>query len=192
MKSDNQLQIGCVILAAGNASRFGGNKLFAPIGDKMMIERAFDAIPTEKLNDIIVVTQYDKVAALAADRGFQTVINDCPELGISRSVQLGTEALKDRCGGILYQVADQPWLKRESVSKMLDLFRAHPESIVSMSCNGKRGNPCVFPEKYFDELCSLSGDTGGRAVIQRHEDDLILFEVESSELTDVDTPDNIM
>lgn len=184
--------IGCVILAAGSAERFGSNKLLTDISGKPMIDRAFDAIPAEKLSDIIVVTQYDAIAELADQRGFRTIINHHPELGISRSVMLGTTALKDHCDGILYQVADQPWLKRESVSRMIDVFRNHPDHIVSMSSSEKRGNPCIFPKAYFNELCALSGDKGGRAVIERHEDHLILFEVSAVELTDVDTPKDIL
>lgn len=192
MKKPDSINVGCVILAAGNSVRFGSNKLLTVINGKPMIERAFDAIPTEKLSDIAVVTHYERIEKLAEKYGFQVVINDHPELGISRSVMLGTAALKDRCGGILYQVADQPWLKRESVSRMIDVFCEHPDRIVVMSSGGKRGNPCIFPRAYFDELCELSGDRGGRAVIKRHEDDLISFEVSASELEDVDTPEDMI
>lgn len=191
MKNSDQISVGCVILAAGNSIRFGENKLFAPIDGKPMIERAFDAIPTEKLCDIVVITQYDRIEKLSLQHGFRCVVNPHPELGLSRSVYLGTKALFDRCDGILYQVADQPRLTKESVSKMLDCFLEHPDSIVAMSSGKRRGNPCIFPKAYFDELCSLSGDKGGRSVIERHEDALVLFEVDASELRDVDTPKDI-
>ena len=191
VKTSDQLTLGCVILAAGNSTRFGDNKLLAEIGGKMMIERAFEAIPAERFSAVAVVTQYESIVHLAERYGYRAIVNRRPDLGISHSVMLGTNALKDACDGILYQVADQPWLRRGSVSSMLDLFCENPEHIVSMSSDGKRGNPCIFPEKYFDELCRLSGDRGGRAVIKQHEDDLLLFEVSASELTDVDTPRDI-
>lgn len=191
MKYSDSIRIGCVILAAGNATRFGENKLLTEIDGKPMIEHAFDAIPTEKLCAVVIVTQYEGIIKCAEHSGFQCVVNDRPELGLSRSVMLGTTALKDQCDGILYMVADQPRLKRESVSRMLDVFRKNPDSIVSMSSGGKRGNPCIFPKTYFDELCSLSDDKGGRAVIECHENDLILFEVSDAELKDIDTPDDI-
>ena len=181
-----------MILAAGNSTRFKENKLLATVNGKSMIECALEAVPAEKLFSAMVVTQYDSVAALAERFGYQTVINHHPEWGLSHSVKLGTEALKDDCDGILYQVADQPNLKRESISGMLDVFCSHPDHIVSMSSNGKRGNPCVFPKAYFDELCRLSGDKGGRSVIEHHEDQLILFEVCAEELADIDTPEDMI
>lgn len=190
MKPDRPA-IGCVVLAAGNAERFGSNKLFARIDGKPLIERAFDAIPADRLHAVLVVTQYDGIAALAEKNGFRTVFNRRPELGLSRSVRLGTASLRVSCDGILYLVADQPWLKRASVSEMIDIFLEHPDHIVALSHSGKRGNPCIFPKQYLDELCALSGDRGGRSVIARHEDDLLLYEASSSELKDIDTPEDI-
>ena len=192
MKKNDTIRIGCVILAAGNSARFKSNKLFAQIDGKSMIERAFDAIPKDKLCCVTVVTQYERIRELADKYGFDCVINSRPDLGLSHSVKLGTQALMDSCDGILYQVSDQPRLKRENVAKMLDRFIAHPDRIVSMCSGGRRGNPCVFPKVYFDELCQLSGDTGGRTVIEKHEDDLILFEVPPEELVDIDTPDDAL
>lgn len=191
MKRTDQPLIGCVILAAGNSTRFGNNKLLAQIEGRSMIEHAFEVVPAEQLCAVSVITQYESISKLASDYGFECVINRHPELGISRSVILGVQSMKDSCDGILFLVADQPWLKRESISEILETFRNHPGSIVCISSGGKRGNPCLFPKGYFEELCSLSGDKGGRSVIERHKDNLILFEVDENELTDVDTPDDI-
>ena len=57
-----------------------------------------------------------------------------------------------------------------------------------MAHSGVRGNPCLFPARFYPELFALTGDTGGSAVIRQHEDDLILLETDAWELTDVDTP----
>ncbi len=179
--------IGCVVMAAGNAARFGGNKLAAEVDGKTLAERALAAVPADKLDAVCVVTQYDEVEALAARYGFRCLRNDRPEEGLSRTVRLGTEALETECDAILYLVSDQPLLRRESVAALLDFYRAHPDNIVGASHDGKRGNPCVFPAKCFPELRALTGDVGGSAVIREHEDDLLLFEIGKEELTDVDT-----
>lgn len=192
MKTSDQLSVGCVILAAGSSVRYGKNKLFEKIDGKTMIERAFASVPSSRLCAAAVVTQYESVRELAEGYGFRCLINRHPERGQSHSVALGTAALKDQCSGILYLVADQPWLKRESIAQMLDVFCDNPDCIVSMSSGGRRGSPCIFPRAYFDELCRLTGDVGGRAVIERHSDRLILFEVDEAELRDVDTPEDMV
>ena len=187
MSNKTECAIGCVVMAAGNAERFGENKLAAELGGKTLIERALDAVPTEKLAAVCVVTQYDEVERLARERGFAVVRNPHPEWGLSHTVRLGTEALHERCDAILYLVSDQPLLRRESVEKVMEYYVDHPKHIVGASHGGKRGNPCIFPRNYYDELCNLSGDVGGSAVIRRHEDDLLLCEIDQNELTDVDT-----
>ena len=53
---------------------------------------------------------------------------------------------------------------------------------------GRRGNPCLFPARFFPELLALTGDCGGSRVIRQHEDELMLLEVDARELADVDTP----
>lgn len=185
------LRIGCVVMAAGNASRFGTNKLSATVGGKKLIVRALEALPREMLDRICVVTQYDEVERIARGMDFACIRNDHPDWGVSHTIRLGTHALMEQSDAILYLVADQPLLRRESVARELDYFRQHPERIVAMSHDGVRGNPCIFPKRFFPELCALSGDVGGSAVIRRHANDLLLFEVDARELADVDTPQTL-
>ena len=59
--------------------------------------------------------------------------------------------------------------------------------IVGAAHNGHRGNPCLFPARFFPELCALEGDRGGSSVIRRHEDALRLVEAAEPELFDCDT-----
>ena len=52
MKPKSSLRVGCVVMAAGNAERFGENKLAAVVDGKTMVERALDAVPEEKLSAV--------------------------------------------------------------------------------------------------------------------------------------------
>ena len=179
------LKIGCVVLAAGNARRFGSNKLKAQVDGASLIRRALDAVPSGLVT--VVVSQYPEILTLAGEYGFEAVLNDQPGLGLSRSVRLGLEKLLD-CDGVLFLVADQPWLKRDSAEALAALWAQNPAKIAAMAHGGVRGNPCIFPARFYPELLELTGDRGGSAVIRRHEDALILLETDALELADVDTP----
>lgn len=181
-----ELRIGCLVMAAGCGSRFGRNKLEAEVDGKSLLRRALEAVPAEEFHRVTVVTQYDGAAALAESFGFDVVRNDRPQDGLSRTVRLGTEAMAD-CDAILYQVADQPLLERGTVRRELEFFRAHPDCIVGLSHNSVRGNPCVFPRRFFPELTALEGDVGGNVVIRAHPEALLLYETSAAELRDVDT-----
>ncbi len=181
------MTIGCVILAAGNAARFGANKLLTPFRGKTLVQWALEAIPADPPGPVAVVTQYDAVAALARDFGCSVIRNRAPELGISHSVVLGTRTLGPRCEGLLFLVADQPLLRRETVEALLDRFRADPSKIVVPAAGERQGNPCLFPAAVFPELEALTGDRGGKQVIRRHQERVETVETAPEELGDVDT-----
>lgn len=187
MRTEKVNTIGCVVLASGYSRRYGANKLAVSIDGRSLIQRALEAIPAEQLAKTVVVTQYKEVAAYAKLFNFAVILNEHPEQGISQSLRLGLAALDD-CQGVLFTVADQPFLRRESVSALLDLWSSQPEKIAAMSSGGRRGNPCLFPARLFPELMALEGDRGGSAVIRQHSEDLVLLEVDALELADVDTP----
>ena len=187
MEHADALRVGCVVMAAGNSSRFGRNKLLHRLDGRTLIECALDAVPPALLADTVVVTQYDEIAALAEHHGLRVLRNEHPEWGISHTIRLGTQALR-HCGGILYLVADQPRLTRASVERVVRAWQAQPERIVGAAHGEKRGSPNLFPAEFFDELCSLEGDRGGTRVIRTHPDRLLTVQIPAPELTDCDTP----
>lgn len=179
--------IGCLVMAAGNAARYGENKLAAKLNGKPLIRYALEAVPKELFSRVVVVTQYPVIEAMAGEFGFETIHNKHPDYGISHTIALGTKAMSE-CSAILYLVSDQPLLDAASVKRVVQCWREHPCSIVGAAHNGKRGNPCIFPREFFDELLALTEDHGGNSVIRCHPDRLLTVEVAQEELTDVDTP----
>lgn len=180
------LKMGCVVMAAGNARRFGENKLAAGVGGRSLILRALEAVPGEEFETVAVVTQYPEILDLAGRFRFSAVRNEHPDWGISHTIRLGLEALGG-CDAAMFLVSDQPLLRRESVRALAELGRAQPGKIAALAHGGVRGNPCLFPARFFPELLELREDHGGNTVIRRHEEDLVLLEAPEEELTDVDT-----
>ena len=190
------MKIGCVLLAAGAGKRFGGGKLLHAIDGEPMIARALRLYAALPFAARVCVTRSEagEIQQQAYDLGFPVAINPDPERGVGTSVAIATEAILARepaLDGILYAVADQPYLTRESVMKLLEAFEAHPNDIVSLSFEKRRGNPAIFPAEFYPELCALKADTGGGAVIKRHPERLRLVEaISARELDDIDTKEN--
>ena len=183
---EQRLKLGCVVMAAGSAKRFGANKLTAQLRGRQLILRSLESVPPEAFEQVVVVTQYPEIMRIVKEFHFASILNDQPEEGLSRTIHLGLTALRD-CDGVLFQVSDQPLLRRESVLALTEQWRSQPEGIAALGHGGVRGNPCVFPSALFPELMALTGDRGGSTVIHRHEDLLTLMEVPAEELYDVDT-----
>lgn len=181
------LKLGCVVMAAGNARRFGENKLAARLEGRSLIQRTLEAVPPEVFDAVAVVSQYQEILDLAGEFGFTPIRNVHPDFGLSRTIALGLTAL-GACDGAMFLVSDQPLLRRESVAALARFWRERPEAPAALAHGGVRGNPCVFPARLFPELLALTEDHGGSTVVRRHQEDLRLLEVPAEELTDVDTP----
>lgn len=185
-----ELRIGCVVMAAGQGRRFGGGKLTADLEGRSLIRRTLEAVPRELFSAAAVVAGEGAVLELASSLGFLPVENRRPELGLSRTIRLGLEALGE-CQGALFWPGDQPLVRRETVLALTERWRRDPETIAALGCRGVRGSPCLFPARLFPELLDLTGDRGGSAVIRRRRELLVLVEAEEEELWDVDTREDL-
>lgn len=185
------MTIGCILLASGTSSRFKENKLLAEFEGKTLFETTLCTIPLDLQRHTVVVTAYHKVKEMAEEKGFLSVWNDAPEQGISRTIKLGLEVLKN-VEGYMFCVCDQPLRRKENLVALMECFKANKTSIVALSYEGVRGNPVIFPKDLFSELCLLEGDTGGNEVIKNHLERLILCPTtERMDLYDVDTSDDL-
>ena len=188
------MNVGCVLLAAGAGKRFGGDgeKLFYEVGGTPMIVTALSLFAKLPFSAKVCVVRAgeERISALAKTVWFTTVENTNADQGVGTSVSAGTMKLLERrpdLDGVLYAVSDQPFLTKASVQRLLDAFEQNPSRIVSLSFQGARGNPAVFPRELYGELIALDTDIGGGAVIKRHPELLTLVEADSArELMDID------
>lgn len=181
-------KIGCLLMAAGNASRFQSNKLLAEFRGKPLVLWALERIDPARFSQVTVVTQYPEICTMAEEFGFPWLKNDHPDWGAAYTIRLGTEAMA-QCDAILYLVADQPLLDAAAIAKILETWQETPDRIVAPAHDGRTGNPCIFPREFFPELCQLQGDVGGKRVIKAHLDRLLTVEVAPDALFDCDTPE---
>lgn len=196
-----QVKLSLLYLASGFGTRFGRNKLLEPIDGKRMFEYGLETLL--KLKEylegemgmearLIVVSQYPEILDFGRERGIRTVENPYAAEGITASIRLGTEAAGEDSDYYLYAVADQPWLKWETLAGMLRRFLplsySELASIGCLACDGRRGNPGIFHKQFREELLALKGDKGGSQIMKRYPDAVMEYPADSKELQDMDTP----
>ena len=190
--SKDTKRIAIILEAAGDAKRYGSNKLLEPLPDgRPMIQNIMAAVLSLDVHKRVLVTQYDEIASMA-DGKFTIARNNHPELGISLSMQLGIEAAGD-VDAYMFCVCDQPHLKASSLERLIEAYESACKEldspIVSLAWQGRMFNPKIFSSNYKEELMTLSGDTGGRQIIKDHVDSLVLVEAGSeNEVIDIDVP----
>ena len=182
--------IGCILLAAGAGARFGGGKLAALLDGQPVIEYTLSSVRKTDFSRRVIVAANEEMLITARLYGFEGVINDLPDLGVSRSIRMGLKLMAgtDAC---MFCVADQPLIRRETLAGMLDAYE--PGTILMVSHNGQSGNPVIYPASIYAELRSLMGEESGKTVACRHDGLLRLFHVaDALQLEDIDTREDLI
>lgn len=180
--------VGLVLLAAGEGKRYGSNKLTEMIGDRQLFRYGLEAAAgfAEAFGiEAVIVTGYDEIARAAEEKGFRTVLNTEPQLGISRSVQKGLQLLM-HCSAVIFSVCDQPGITADTFAGLYRAYISSEKGLACLSFDDSLGNPCIFSSRYFDELMKLEGDKGGKKVIRAHMEDLLTVPAGAGELKDID------
>ena len=183
-----------LFLASGGSRRFGSNKLLYELNGKPIFRYGLDLLRdlTRSRTECTatVVSRYAEIRAAAEQAGLRAVDSPQSERGISYSIRAGLDSLPalQPEDFLLFLVADQPRLMRETIDRMI--AAARPGVLLGTAVwENQAGNPAFFSASLFDELYALPGDCGGRAVIRRYEADCLRIPVtDPRELSDVDTP----
>lgn len=159
--------------------------------------------------DITVVTRYREILDYCSSiPDCHAVLSPDSEKGISYTIKAGIMAVHEQkkpektSGSLhntaepedyyMFAVADQPYLKSQSVIKLIDKVLENKENerlVFSLRCRDVVGNPCVFHSSLIPQLLSLEGDKGGRSVAKKY--DCIYVDIaDERELTDIDTLSN--
>lgn len=179
-----------VILAAGQSRRMGQPKQLMRIGSQTMLERVVDAAVDAGLGEVHVVLGYraEAIRASLAGRPVHFTLNTAYQEGLGSSVRAGAAALSPDADAAIFLLADQPGITSAAIRQLI--ARGTPQNIVCASVGGRRTSPAVFGRRWFGELAKVSGDMGGRAIIEAHPEAVVLVELEA-DLRDVDTPEDL-
>ncbi len=195
-----------IYMAAGNSRRFGSNKLFYELDGKPMYRHMLERLIEIKdrynklksdspVIDITVVTRYREILDYCSSiPDCHAVLSPDSEKGISYTIKAGIMAVQEqKKTGMqdyyMFAVADQPYLKSQSVIKLIDRVLENTggkQLAFSLRCGAAVGNPCVFHSSLIPQLLSLEGDKGGRSVAKKY--DCVYVDIaDERELMDIDT-----
>jgi molybdenum cofactor cytidylyltransferase len=182
-------QIGGVILAAGEARRFGSQKLLASIGGRPLVQHVIDAANASCLEDIVLVvgaSADDLVDRLDTGRA-RIVRNPDPTRGLASSLQVGLRGLDERLHGAVVILADVPGVTTRLIDELVARGRETRAAAVVSVWHGRRSPPVVLHKSLWPAAFALQGDVGMREVLK--DQDVIEFIVPDAlgSLDDIDT-----
>lgn len=164
--------IGAVVLAAGSATRFGGDKLATVFQGAPLLTNVLGTVARGLgdgiVRDAVVVHRPADtwVDATARDAGMQPVANPAPERGLASSVHCGLEALMPtECAWAMILLGDQPLVRAEVLTA---LARAAAEAGADVDLIRPRyaedpdtpGHPVMLHRRCWAGAATLEGDRG--------------------------------
>ncbi|MGC4059695.1 MAG: nucleotidyltransferase family protein [Aquabacterium sp.] len=184
------MSIAGLILAAGQATRFGSDKRQALLPDGCSMLEAVIVRYREVFDTLLLVAQADDPFAqqLADIHGIELVVNEQADLGMGHSLACGAQALLAREGlsGVVVGLADMPAVAIATLLDVRETLMARGQPVVP-SYQGRLGQPRGLPADWFEALSRLTGDQGARQLLDWRQA-VALHVNDPGVLHDVDTP----
>ncbi len=191
-----------ILLAAGYSKRFHGTKLLAEYRGRPLYQTAIEKLLwlCENRTDsyLCVVAACPQICVYCEEKKIPFIRNEGSDnTGIASSIQKAVLFLREEetAGGEscdVFFTADMPLLDLCDVNAFLDAYDLSGHTFGTMSCDGVWRSPNIFRASARDELLSLSGDCGGKAILKRHAADVFCYETANQEqFFDIDTREDL-
>ena len=181
-----------IILAAGEARRFGAQKLLAPLDGRALVQHVIRAANGSSLSDVVIVVgaDADRIARIAMGRA-RVVRNPDYATGQASSLQAGLRTLTDEIDAAVVLLGDVPGVTSALVDALIAKQRETAAIAVISRWGDRRVPPALLHRDLWPTALALTGDVGMRDVLAGRED---VAEVEVTNalgsLDDVDTRDD--
>lgn len=156
-----------VVLAAGQASRFGKTKQLENFQGVPLVTRSVrlgEAVCGP--NTVLVAgNDWQRVTDICAPLAGFFVVNPRFANGLASSIECGVRSIAEVADAVMLLLADQPLITSAHLQELMNTWQSSPESIVASAYAGTTGPPVIFPKRDFADLVRLRGDRGARAII---------------------------
>jgi molybdenum cofactor cytidylyltransferase len=188
------LNIGAVILAAGESSRFGRPKQLIQFRGKSLVRRMVYAARKARCAPIVVVIggHHEEVERELKAEGAIIVENENWRLGIGISIRTGVRRLIDNAPtleAVVLLVCDQPFVDARTIARLITLREKTKRAIIASSYANTLGVPALFDRSCFQELLALDNATGAKTVILSNRERVAEFPFPEGKI-DIDTLDD--
>jgi len=186
-----------LLLCGGRATRFGSDKLLAPI-EVAGVRAPVAAHAARHLIGgvgsalaVLPLGASDLRAALLG-AGCEILETDRTALGMGASLAAAVEAA-DGGDGWIVALGDMPFIEPRTFGAVKEaLAGGAPIATVVERSTGRRGHPVGFSAALRAELLALRGDVGAREVLARHADAIVVVPTDDrGVLVDIDTPEDL-
>ncbi len=161
-----------ILLAAGRSRRFGGDKRLHLLADGTPMALASARHLARRCPRTIVIIHPDDavLAGMLTAEGIETVVCDAAEYGMGHSLRHGIDTSGD-ADGWLVALADMPYIQPGSYDAVREALQ-NGALLARPTFQGRPGHPVGFSTACRARLLALSGDQGGKSVLEAYREQL--------------------
>ncbi|HWO95435.1 MAG TPA: nucleotidyltransferase family protein [Bacillus sp. (in: firmicutes)] len=192
-------KIGAIILAAGMSKRMGEPKLLLSIHGQPLFRYVLGPVVESSLQPIILVAgkYIEEIHQHTVDfPEIKIIFNQNYAAGMSTSLKLGIQSIKEHVDAVIIFLADQPLVSStviQSLVKNYETSRKEGIRIVRPKYQADLGHPILIDAELFNEFHKLEGDSGGKNIIKKYKHVMNIVSFENPMWgADVDTPEDFM
>ena len=186
-------RLGIVILAAGEARRFGACKQLALFHTKPLLQHVIDAaLPLRPTRLVVMTGKYHEAIAAAKDEsvvtGAELIHNPDWSSGMSSSIRLGCELLADNCDQLLVLLADQVLVSTSELETLI--AQAVDGGSACAGFSETVGPPAVFSRAWYPDLLTLNAENGAKKLLTDRAKQVTIVPMKSAGW-DIDSKDDL-
>lgn len=169
----------------------GKAKQLLPLGESTVLAQTLAHVRAAQLHEIVLVlgASAETIQQQLPLDSLKIILNPDYEQGIAGSLRAGLSALDSDSSAALIILGDQPFVRPQTLTRIVDEYRRHQPRIIIPTCQGQRGNPVLLDRSVFPEALQLQGDAGFRTLFDKHLESIFKVEIEDKGiLLDLDEP----
>ncbi|MGH3443502.1 MAG: nucleotidyltransferase family protein [Nitriliruptorales bacterium] len=187
-------RVAAVVLAGGEATRFGSTKQLAELRGSPLVAHVVRAALDAGLGEVVVVVGHeggDVAAAVPPEQHVRVVGNPDHEEGIASSLRAGLRALGPEVACAVVLLADEPGLAPDAVRAVIAGWRESRLPIVRARYGDRPGHPVALDRSVWDRALALRGDAGVREIIRTQPELVHEAMIDARAPVDVDRPEDL-
>ena len=167
------MRVTALVLAAGDATRFGSPKQLALLDGRPLLQHPLDALAAALLEDVVVVlgAQAPAIESAITWRAERRLVNPRPQDGLAGSLRMGLAAVAGdpAVDAALIVLGDQPWLRPDVIEGVMAAAAATDRPIVRPRYDADAApNPVLVRRSAWPLASGLEGDRGLGPLLAAH------------------------